>query len=90
MDYAETIRPDERQTYLTLRGAKDFLRETLNVSAFLIYDDTNEKLICKPSVEYAYSDAIKLAFGIDVVVSEDKNTVNPDEERVYAEMTYSF
>jgi hypothetical protein len=90
LGYEEVITTNEMITSLTLSGSKDFLRETLELSAFIMYDVNNEQFTFKPLVEYDYSDSINLSFGLDFVAGDDEDSVDDDKERVYAEVTYSF
>lgn len=89
LEYEETITTDEVRTYLTLRGARTFLRETLNLSTFIIYDVNNTKWTFKPSVAYDYSDALSLSCGLDFLAG-DTDAADDEKERVYAEIRYSF
>lgn len=80
---------DEFTTIFTLRGARTFLQETLEVSTFIIYGANETIWTFKPSAEYAYNDALSLKGGVDFL---DGDTDEADDlsERFYAEVRYSF
>jgi hypothetical protein len=89
LDYDDAISTDEFQTYATLRGARSFLQETLEVTAFIIYNANDSIWTLKPAVEYAYSDSLSLKGGLDFMAGD---TDDDDEasERFYAEVRYNF
>ena len=89
LDYDNAITTDEVSTYLTLDMSKDFLRETLEISTFIIYSANDGQFTFQPALEYDYTDSIKLTFGVDFLINEN-NDADENEERVYAEITYSF
>jgi hypothetical protein len=89
LEYDTAITTDEVSTYFTLRGARTFLRETLDLSAFIIYDVNKEKWTFKPSLKYDYSDALSLSCGVDFLAG-DTDAADEEKERIYAELRYSF
>jgi hypothetical protein len=89
LDYDAPITTDDVKTWLTLRGARTFLNDTLELSTFAIYNMHDDEWTLQPEATYAYSDAVSMKFGLDVVLSNDDST-NADDERLYAEFRYSF
>ena len=83
--YDDTITTDDIQTYVTVQGSKDFVNDTVELSAFLMYNINEERLILRPSVSWDVTDAFAVTFGANLNEEGDGR-----EDRVHVEMKYSF
>lgn len=89
-DYEAGIEADASQSYATLNGSKQFLRETLEVSASIVYQVDDEQWSLNPEIGYDYSDAVNLTAGVEFLVGENTEDAARNAERLYADITYSF
>lgn len=93
LDYEACINDDEVTTNVTLRGTKDYLNDTLEVSLFTIYGVNEQEFFIRPSVEYDLTDATDLTVGVDLFEGgDDASSFGQfdDRDRVYVELQYSF
>ena len=85
LNYNEMLTTDEIQTYLTLQGSKDFVHETVEFSAFLMYNTNEERFIFRPDITWDVTDAFAVKLGANL-----NEEGAGREDRVYVELRYSF
>ncbi len=93
LDYDDAMTNDEVDTKVTLRGAKTFMNETLEVVLSTLYGVNEAEFLIRPSVKYDMTDSIKIKVGVDLFEGGDEDTLFgqfDDKDRVYAELKYSF
>ncbi len=95
LDYEDMIAPDEETaTFFTLRVAKNLNQEeTLKTEFRAAYRVDDGDYHLNPQIEYALSDAWKTALGADIIGGGEDDSFYgqfDDNDRVYAELRYSF
>jgi len=93
LDYEDAITEDQTDTKFTLRGAKDFMNETLNIVLFTVYGTNEGEFLIRPSVEYAITDSIKIKGGADIFAGGREDSLFGQfdkKDRLYVELKYSF
>jgi hypothetical protein len=89
---APEFEPDEWRSTFTLRTTYRFRQETMILSLFAFVSPSDEDSQLRPSFTYAWSDAVRLALGANIMVGSESGSFGQLEQNsnIYARLRYSF